>query len=68
MDLNDEDAQKALNQSIEYKALQRYSYFNDKYYRFHSENTFNDKGYPTYHGYPVDQSDVPNEILKQLTR
>ncbi|MGK7941402.1 MAG: DUF262 domain-containing protein [Crocosphaera sp.] len=66
MDLNDDDAQNALNQSIEYKALQRYSYFDDKYYRFHSENTFNNKGYPTYHGYPIDKSDVPNEVFKRL--
>ncbi|MDJ0660888.1 MAG: hypothetical protein QNJ42_15580 [Crocosphaera sp.] len=68
MNLNDDDAQKALNQSIKYKELQRYSYFDDKYYRFHSDNTFNNQGYPTYHGYPVDKSDVPNEVLKKLTR
>ncbi|ACK66951.1 hypothetical protein PCC8801_2956 [Rippkaea orientalis PCC 8801] len=66
MDLSDEDAQKALNQSIEYKDRQRFSYFQEKFYRFHFENTYDDKGYPTYHGYPVKDSDVPNDIKKQL--
>lgn len=66
MDLSDEDAQKALNQSIKYKDRQRFSYFQGKFYRFHCENTDNAQGYPTYHGYPVKDSDVPNNIKKQL--
>jgi len=66
MDLRDEDAQKALNRSIEYKDRQRFSYFREKFYRFHFENTYNAQGYPTYHGYPVKDSDVPNDIKKQL--
>ncbi|MGK7930545.1 MAG: hypothetical protein AB4041_03800 [Microcystaceae cyanobacterium] len=66
MDLSDENAQKALNQSIEYKDRQRFSYFQEKFYRFHFENTYDDQGYPTYHGYPVKDSDVPNDIKKQL--
>ncbi len=66
MDLSDQEAQIALNKSIEYKENQRFSYYNNKFYRFHFENVYDEQGYPTYHGYPVSDSDVPNEIKSQF--
>lgn len=65
MDLNDEEAQIALDKSIEFNR-QRFSYYNDRFYRFHFDNAYNAKGYPTYHGYPIESSTVPDEIRSQL--
>jgi len=46
----------------------RYSFCkeNDQFYVFHSDNTFDEKGYPTYHGYPINEKEVPPIIKSKL--
>jgi hypothetical protein len=59
MDLSDEDAQKALYQGIVH-GRQIYSYYNERFYEFQSDNA------DTFHGYPVLEKDVPHKAFKQL--
>lgn len=59
MDLTDEEGQLALNKSIAH-GNQRYSYFNDKFYEFQSDNA------GTFHGYPILRKDVPDKVIKKL--
>lgn len=66
MDLKDEEVQQVLNQSIEH-GKQRYSYYRGKFYEFKSDNTLNELGYPTYHGYPVNESEVPSDVKQKLS-
>jgi hypothetical protein len=71
MDLTDEEAQKVLNSSVcnsNENSEKRYGYRkeNDKFYVFHSDNSFNEKGYPTYHGFPVSEDKVPDKIIDKI--
>jgi hypothetical protein len=73
MDLSDEEAQKVLNNSIEdinENSNKRYSFCkeNDQFYVFHSDNTFDQEGYPTYHGYPVEEGKIPSLIKNKLIK
>lgn len=65
MDLNEEEAQVALDRSLQH-GKQRYSYYNDKFYEFQPDSTFDSKGYPTYHGYPISESEVPHKVKIKL--
>ncbi|MDB9317985.1 hypothetical protein [Nodularia spumigena] len=71
MDLTDEEAQKVLNGSVcnsNENSEKRYGYRkeNDKFYVFHSDNTFDEKGYPTYHGFPISEDQVPDKIIDKI--
>lgn len=71
MDLSDEKAQKVLNISIadiNENSNKRYGFCkeNDQFYVFHYDNTFDDEGYPTYHGYPIDEKEIPSVIKNKL--
>ncbi|GEM_PF-2689623 len=70
MNLSDKEAQKVLNNSIEdikENSNKRYGFCqeNDQFYVFHSDNTF-EEGYPTYHGYPINEKEVPPIIKSKL--
>jgi hypothetical protein len=61
MDLNNDEAQEALDQSLLHEGhTQRYTFFNGKYYIFQDDNAGG------YHGYPIDENKVPNSVLKHL--
>lgn len=76
MDLSDEKAQKVLNISIEDmstkdsngNSTKRYGFNKetDKFYIFRSEDTFDEEGYPTYHGFPISENQVPPKILIKI--
>ncbi|MEA5616477.1 hypothetical protein VB711_01285 [Cronbergia sp. UHCC 0137] len=74
MDLTDvEEAQKILNSSIcssNNNSEKRYGYHKEsvKFYVFHSDNTFDEQGYPTYHGFPISENQVPKEVLNKIKR
>jgi hypothetical protein len=61
MDLNDNEAQEALDQSIPHEGhTQRYSFYRQNFYIFQNDNAGG------YHGYPINENKVPNDILKVL--
>ena len=77
MDLRDEkEAQKVLNSSVEDTSIKdsngnsskRYGFNKktDNYYIFRSDNTFDEKGYPTYHGFIIPENQVPPKILIKI--
>ena len=71
MNLTNEEAQKVLNCSVgnsNKNSERRYGFHKqtDQFYVFHSDNTFDEQGYPTYHGFPIPEYEVPNEILVQI--
>ena len=77
MDLRDEkEAQKVLNSSVEDTSIKdsngnsskRYGFNKktDNYYIFRSDNTFDEQGYPTYHGFIIPENQVPNQILIKI--
>lgn len=71
MDLSDDEAQKVLDNSLESSnknSNKRYGYQREKdqFYVFHSDNTSNEEGYPTYHGYPIDENQFSDAIQKKL--
>ncbi|MEG3954559.1 hypothetical protein [Microcoleus sp. herbarium2] len=73
MDLTDKEAQKVLDNSIESSSEnsnKRYGYHRekDRYYIFHPDNASNQEGYFTYHGFPVEETQVPDCIINQLLR
>ena len=73
MDLTDKEAQKVLDNSIESSSEnsnRRYGYHRekDKYYKFYPDNASNQQGYFTYHGFPVEETQVPDPIRNQLLR
>ena len=73
MDLTDKEAQKVLDNSIESSSEnsnRRYGYHREKdqYYIFHPDNASNQEGYFTYHGFPVEETQVPDHIRNQLLR
>lgn len=73
MDLTDKEAQKVLDNSIESSSensKRRYGYHREKdqYYIFHPDNASNQEGYFTYHGFPVEETQVPDRIRNQLLR
>lgn len=73
MDLTDKEAQKVLDNSIESSSEnsnRRYGYHREKdqYYIFHPDNASNQEGYFTYHGFPVEETQVPDCIRNQLLR
>jgi len=73
MDLTDKEAQKVLDNSIESSSEnsnRRYGYHREKdqYYIFHPDNACNQEGYFTYHGFPVEETQVPDCIRNQLLR
>ena len=58
MNLNSDEAQEALEQSVPYVGhTQRFSLYKDTFYEFKSDNSG---------GYPVDESKVPSDIRKLL--
>jgi hypothetical protein len=59
MDLTDEDAQIALDNGIAH-GRQIYSYYQEKFYEFKSDNAGG------FHGYPILEKDVPHKALTQL--
>ena len=78
MDLSDEEAQKVLNISVEDTSIKdsngnstkRYGFNRemDRFYIFRSEDTFDEEGYPTYHGFPIPENQVPPKILIKIKR
>jgi hypothetical protein len=79
MDLRDEkEAQKVLNSSVEDTSIKdsngnsskRYGFNKktDNYYIFRSDNTFDEQGYPTYHGFIIPEDQVPPKILIKIKR
>jgi hypothetical protein len=71
MDLTDEEAQKVLNSSVgnsNENSEKHYGFDKkkDQFYVFHSDNTFDEQGYPTYHGFPIPEDQIPNEILIKI--
>jgi hypothetical protein len=73
MDLTDAEAQKVLNSSVcnsNENSENRYGYHKEsvKFYVFHSDNTFDEQGYPTYHGFPISEDQVPKEVLNKIKR
>lgn len=73
MDLTDQEAQKVLDNSIESSSEnsnRRYGYHREKdqYYIFHPDNASNQEGCFTYHGFPVEETQVPDRIRNQLLR
>jgi hypothetical protein len=61
MDLNDSEAQEALDQSVPHTGhTQRYSFYKQRFYVFQNDNAGG------YHGYPVNENSVPNDISKVL--
>jgi hypothetical protein len=73
MDLTDEEAQKILNSSIcssNNNSEKRYGFHKetDQFYVFHSDNTFDEQGYPTYHGFIIPEDQVPPKILIKIKR
>jgi len=71
MNLTDKQAQQVLNSSVgnsNENSEKRYGFHKetDQFYVFHSDNTFDEQGYPTYHGFPIPEYEVPNEILVQI--
>ncbi|AFZ55964.1 hypothetical protein H6G54_27630 [Anabaena cylindrica FACHB-243] len=73
MDLRNEEAQKVLNSSIgnsNENSEKRYGFHKEKhqFYVFHSDNSFDEQGYPTYHGFPIPENQVPAEILIKIKR
>jgi hypothetical protein len=72
-DLTDKEAQKVLDNSIESSSEnsnRRYGYHREKdqYYIFHPDNASNQDGYFTYHGFPLEETQVPALIRNQLLR
>ena len=75
MDLKDEEAQKVLNSSVcssNKNSKKRYGYHKetDQFYVFHSDDAFDEQGYPTYHGFPIPEDQVkdppvPKEVLNR---
>jgi hypothetical protein len=70
MDLTNEEAQKILDNSLKNtndNSKKRYGYskIKDKFYAFQSDNT-DEQGYLSYHGYPIDETEVPCQIKKKL--
>jgi hypothetical protein len=61
MDLSNEDAQIALDTGIPY-GRQIYSYYNEKYYEFQSDNAGG------FHGYPILEKNVPHKVIKQFKK
>lgn len=59
MDLSDEIAQAVLDRGIA-NGRQIYGYYNEKFYEFQSDNMVG------FHGYPVDENEVPPKIVKLL--
>lgn len=79
MDLRDEkEAQKVLNSSVEDTSIKdsngnsskRYGFNKktDNYYIFRSDDAFDEQGYPTYHGFPIPENQVPPKILIKIKR
>lgn len=79
MDLRDKkEAQKVLNSSVEDTSIKdsngnsskRYGFNKktDNYYIFRSDNTFDEQGYPTYHGFIIPEDQVPPKILIKIKR
>jgi hypothetical protein len=75
MDLKDKEAQKVLNSSVcssNKNSKKRYGYHKEKdqFYVFHSDDAFDEQGYPTYHGFPIPENEVkdppvPKEVLNR---
>ncbi|MDJ0618855.1 MAG: hypothetical protein QNJ63_19290 [Calothrix sp. MO_192.B10] len=59
MDLSDEIAQEVLDRGI-VNGRQIYGYYDEKFYEFQSDNAGG------FHGYPVDQNEVPPKIIEDL--
>ncbi|MDH2433499.1 S-type pyocin domain-containing protein [Pokkaliibacter sp. MBI-7] len=59
MDLDDDTAQRVLNESIQ-GGKQRYSYYDGKVYEFQPDNT------GTWHGYPIPGNEAPASILRSF--
>lgn len=73
MNLTNEEAQKVLNCSVgnsNENSEKRYGFHKqtDQFYVFHSDNTFDEQGYPTYHGFPIPENQVPPKILIKIKR
>lgn len=73
MNLKDQEAQKVLNSSVcssNENSEKRYGFHKetDQFYVFHSDNTFDEQGYPTYHGFPIPEDQVPKEVLNKIKR
>ena len=73
MNLTNEEAQKVLNCSVgnsNKNSEKRYGFDKqtDQFYVFHSDNTFDEQGYPTYHGFPIPENQVPPKILIKIKR
>ncbi|MBO1052175.1 MULTISPECIES: hypothetical protein [Nostocales] len=73
MNLTDKEAQKVLNISVgnsNENSEKRYGFHKetDQFYVFHSDNTFDEQGYPTYHGFPITENQVPPKILIKIKR
>ncbi|MBD2136308.1 hypothetical protein H6F32_01615 [Anabaena sp. FACHB-1237] len=71
MNLTDEEAQKVLNLSVHSSnenSQKCYGFHKetDQFYVFHSDNTFDEQGYPTYHGFPIPEDQVPKEVLNKI--
>ncbi|MBD2439519.1 hypothetical protein [Nostoc sp. FACHB-110] len=61
MDLNDEVAQVVLDKGI-VNGRQIYGYYGGKFYEFQSDN------FAGFHGYPVDENEVPYKVIEYLTQ
>ncbi|GCL37218.1 hypothetical protein SR1949_23250 [Sphaerospermopsis reniformis] len=73
MNLKDQEAQKVLNSSVcnsNENSEKRYGFHKetDQFYVFHSDNTFDEQGYLTYHGFPIPEDQVPKEVLNKIKR
>lgn len=59
MDLNDEVAQAVLDKGI-VSGRQIYGYYNGKFYEFQYDN------FAGFHGYPVEENEVPYKVIESL--
>ena len=59
MDLDDETAQKVLDEGIQHER-NIYGYHDGRFYKFHYDNVGG------YHGYPIKGKMVPNNVLNQM--
>lgn len=62
MDLSDEIAQAVLDKGLFGQSKQIYGYYNGKFYEFQPDNAGG------YHGYPINESEVPSSVSKQLKK